>query len=468
MPPMTDTLAQLLKQAVAQHQRGALDEADVLYGQALHLDPDNFDALHLTGVLARQRGDVPRALERIGRAIAIDAGRAIAHCNLGAALQDAGDDEAALASYERALALQPDYALALCNRGNALRRLGRHDAALDSYGAALAVRPAYLEAIHGAATSLLALGEAEQALQGYERVLRAQPDHFDAWCQRGAILLRAGQFDAALDSYREALAVQPGHARARLGAANVLRALGRNDDAIAAYRQAREAGADAATVDYLLAVLGAATAPQSAPAQYVATLFDQYAPRFDRHLVDVLGYRTPQLLAQCLARSLPPAGDRDVLDLGCGTGLCGPLLRPFARHLAGVDLSAAMLARAGALAVYDALDCADIVSFLRGAGRQWDVLVAADVLVYLGDLQALFGEAAKALRAGGLFVFSIELLAEGTFALRSSGRYAHAATYVDMLAARHGFTPRERVPCTLRQDSGTDVAGLIVTLARDC
>ncbi|TWI61152.1 putative TPR repeat methyltransferase [Pseudoduganella lurida] len=464
---MTDTLTHLLKQAVAQHKRGAFAEAEALYAQVLQTDPDNFDALHLTGVLARQRGDVARALALIGRAIALDGSRAIAHCNLGAALQDAGNDKAALASYERALSLQPDYVLALCNRGNALRRLGRHEAALDSYGAALALRAGHVEAIHGAALSLLALGEAEEALQGFERVLRAQPDHVEAWCQRGAILLRAEQAEAALDSYRQALAVAPANARARLGEANVLRALGRKEDAIAAYRQAREAGADAATVDYLLAMLGAGPMPQAAPPDYVAALFDQYAPRFDRHLVDVLGYRTPGLLAQSLARHLASRADKDVLDLGCGTGLCGAVLRPFARHLAGVDLSPAMLERARALAIYDALDCADVVAFLRDADRQWDVLAAADVLVYLGDLEALFAQAHRALRAGGLFAFSVERLAAGTFTLLGSGRYAHAASYIETLAARHGFTVRELAPCTLRQDSGSDVAGLLVVLQRN-
>jgi len=514
------TIDSLLRQAVAHHQRGAFAEADALYGQVLQHDPANFDALHLTGVLARQRGDAQRALELIGRAIALDGTRAIAHCNLGAAQQDAGRDGDALASYERALALQPAYPLALCNRANALRRLGRledalagyaaalalsprypealcnralalqelgrHDDALDGFAAALAARPAYPEAVNGAAVSLLATGDTEEALRGFDRALQLRPGYAEAWCGRAGLLLYAGQPEAALDSWHRALAARPGHARAQLGLANTLRALGRHEAAVIAYRQAKKMGADAATVDYLLAALGAAAAPQSSPPDYVAALFDGYAPRFDRHLVEELRYRTPALLAGLLERHLPrqagsAAAALDVLDLGCGTGLCGPLLRPFARHLGGVDLSRAMLARAGALAVYDELACADAVAFLRDGGRQWNVLAAADVLVYIGDLDALFAAARPALRTGGLFAFSVEVLEDSTgqgrgqgseqgrdvpgYVLRASGRYAHAAAYLQELAARHGFALRVLERCTLRQDSGVDVAGLLAVMA---
>jgi predicted TPR repeat methyltransferase len=488
----------LLRQAVELHQRGDYAQAEALYARVLQADPDNVDAVHLSGVAARQRGDAPRALELIGRAIALDATRAIAHCNLGAALQDAGRDEEALASYDRALARQPGYPMALCNRANALRRLGRldeavagygdalalsprypealcnrglalqalgrHDAALDDFGAALALRPGHVDAVHGAALSLLAQGDGEGAMQGFERVLQLRPDHAEAWCGRAGILLRMGDHHAALESYERALVARPGHVRARLGRANALRALGRNDEAIVAYRQARDAGADPAAVDYLLAALGAGDAPSAAPAGYVAALFDQYAPRFDEHLVGKLAYRTPALLVRLLERHEPRRG-LDVLDLGCGTGLCGPLLRPFAARLEGVDLSAAMLERARTTGVYDALACADIVAYLRDGGKRWDVLAAADVLVYLGDLDALFAAARAALRDGGAFAFSVEALEVGTYALRESGRFAHGPAYIGALAASHGFAVRALEPCTLRQDSGVDVKGLLGLVA---
>jgi len=491
----------LLRQAVAHHQRGELARAEALYAAVLAADPDNFDALHLSGVIARQRKAPQAAFELISRALAIDANKAIAHCNLGAVLQDLGREQEALASYERALALQPAYPMAACNRGNALRRLGRLDEALDSYaralaqqprypealcnraltlqamerhadalddfGAALTERPAYAEALHGAAVSLLALDRPDDALEAFDRALRVQPDYPEAWCGRATLLLRAQEADEALHSYQQALRLRPGYARAQLGSANALRALGRHDEAVAAYEAALACGADADTVAYLLASLGAAPAPQASPAGYVAALFDQYAGRFDRHLVDVLRYRTPALLADLLARHVPAQG-LDILDLGCGTGLCGPLLRPLARRLEGVDLSAGMLTQARAQGVYDALTCAELTAFLRSAPARWDVLTAADVLVYVGALDGVFAAAREALRVDGLFVLSVETLGEEgpeEYALRHSGRYAHTPRYLEALAGQHGFTLREMVPCTLREDSGSPVAGLLVALA---
>lgn len=488
----------LLQQAVALHQQGELGRAQALYDAVLRTEPLNFDALHLSGVLARQLGEPERGLAMIDGALAIDSRRAIAHCNRGVALQDLGRHDEALASFERALALQPEYAVALSNRGNALRQLGqvdralesydaalrlapdyaealcnralalqsiaRHEAALDSFGAALTVRRAYPEALHGAAVSLLALGKPADALEGFERALQLQPDYAEAWCARGALLLRAQEHEEALSSFRDALTVRPRYARAQLGMANTLRAMGRQAEAIDAYQAALAFGADADTVGYMLAIMGAEQAPGASPAAYVKALFDQYAGSFDHHLVDVLRYRTPTLLVEALRRHLPP-GELDVLDAGCGTGLCGPLLRPLACLLEGVDLSPHMLERARDSGLYDGLYCGDMVGYLRVRPASTDVIVAADVFVYVGDLKPVFSVARLALRGGGRFAFSVEEH-EGAqpFMLRASGRYAHARAGIEALAHSHGFVIHEITPATLRQESGADMRGLLIVL----
>lgn len=498
---MDDSL-NLLQQAVTLHQQGELARAQVLYEQVLAADPRNFDALHLSGVLARQQGDAQRALDLINQAIAIDAGKAIAHCNLGVALQDLqryadaldsfdraldlqpryamalsnrgnalrnlGRVEEALDSYTGALAVQPDYAEALCNCGAALQELGRHDEALDSFGAALSVKRAYPEALHGAANSLLALGEAEQALEGFERALKLRPDYPEAWCARGSLLLRAQELDESLASFQHALDLRPAYGRAQLGLANALRALRREAEAVAAYEKALALGADPEVVGYMLAALGAQQAPSASPAAYVQGLFDQYAGRFDQHLVEVLQYRTPALLADALRRSaLQQAGGRpvrDVVDLGCGTGLCGALLRPLARTLVGVDLSPRMLERARELGIYDALYCAEMTEFLRARPGSSDLIVAADVFVYAGDLSPVLSAARASLRAGGQLAFSVEEWNAGQFALRASGRYAHSAGYLRAAAAEHGFTISALEPCVLRKEDGADIAGLLAVM----
>ncbi|MES2262825.1 MAG: tetratricopeptide repeat protein [Pseudomonadota bacterium] len=502
-PPDTGLL---LQQAVALHQRGDLQQAETLYAAVLRREPRNFDALNLMGVLARQGGATEDAIALIRQAIAADPGKAIAHCNLGAVLQDAQRHQEALDSFERALSLQPAYPMALCNRGNALRKLGRLEQALASYDAALALTPVYPEALCNRGVALQALGRAEEALHSFGRALENKPDHApsycgaavalqslgrydeaqqayrdaleidpdyaEAWRSYGTLQQRIGNYQAALDSQERALRIAPASAPAHLQRANALRALGRNDDAVAAYRDALACGADPEAVGFQLAALGAQAAPPAPPPSYIAALFDQYAGDFDQHLQRQLQYRAPQLLFDALAVHLPDSapGDSapfDVLDLGCGTGLCGALLRPLARTLTGVDLSPQMLEQARRRQLYDELVCTDVTAFLQARPASCDLAVAADVFVYLGDLQPVFRATRHALRAGGLFAFSVEEEMHGDFALRPSGRYAHSRSYLQELADAHGYAIVSLAQQVLRQDQGQDVSGLIALLRKD-
>lgn len=499
----------LIQEALGLHQRGQVEAAMALYELVLREMPEHVEALHLLGVGLRQRGRADEAVGRIAQALALHPEHATAHSNLGAALQDLDRTEDALASYERALALRPDYPMALANSGNALRRLGRVDEAIARYRRALALQPRYPEALANLAAALLTTGELAEARNAVEASLQWQPRSAQAWCARGAILQRLGEAGEAVASYERALdcdgahvdtlvnlatlaqqqrdhaaaldwaeravGYAPRHAAAHLQRANALRALDRRGDALAAYRAAQAHGADAEVTAYMIATLEGA-APAAPPPRYVAALFDQYAPNFDDHLQSGLAYATPRLLTDALRPWLPPAAGAaadlpqpalDVLDAGCGTGLCAPLLRPYARHLAGVDLSAAMLERAQARGLYDVLACAELTAFLRSAPARaaYDVIVAADVLVYLGDLRPLFAAAGSALRPGGLFAFSVERAegsVEGTgYLLQPSGRYAHAPAYIDSLP---GFELLAAQPSTLRQERGVPVDGMLYVL----
>lgn len=500
----------LLAQAVRQHQQGRLDAAQALYRRVLDADPRQFDALHLSGVIERQRGRPAQAVDLIGQALAVDPQQARAHSNLGAALADLGRVAEALASYDTALRLDPSYALAWDNRGNALRRLGRLRDALDSYeralhlqpgladawchraivlhdlgrhadavasaGQALAARPAHADALVALGNALQALDRFDEGVDAYDRALALAP-RAETWCARGAALKKAGDLAAALHSYERALALKPDYALAEHYRANALRALGQDDAAVAAYRRALALGADAEAIGFALAALGAGGQPAAAPAGYVRELFDQYAGRFDRHLVDVLGYRTPALLDGLVRAHLPalplPGSARfdTVLDLGCGTGLCGPYLRPLARHLIGVDLSQRMLDKAAEAGLYDELACADIAGWLAARDASCGpagLAMAADVLVYIGDLAPLFSGVRRVLHPGGLFAFSCEAL-DGTagddgYAIRPSNRFAHALHYVTATARAAGFTVVATERAALRQDGGRDVAGFLVLL----
>ena len=219
----------------------------------------------------------------------------------------------------------------------------------------------------------------------------------------------------------------------------------------------------------MVAALAGATT-EAAPREYVTNLFDGYAATYERHLVDVLGYRTPALMRRMLATARPgTARFRRALDLGCGTGLVGAAFRDVVGRLEGVDLSARMVDQARAKGLYDALFVGDMIEYLeRPAGWEplSDLIVAADVFAYVGHLEATFAAARGRLSAGGLFVFSIETLVRGGFALRQSGRYAHSSGYVRQLAGDHGFAIGGREVAIVRTENDVGIDGAVFVLVK--
>ncbi len=217
------SIADLLRRAVAHHQRGQLIEAEALYRQVLAVQPGNFDALHLCGVLLHQRGQAAEALKLIARALKTNARSAAAHSNYGIVLAVVDRHEDALKSYERAVALKPDYAEAFNNRGNTLRALTRTEDALASFDRAIIARPDYVEAINNRGNALVELGRCDEALASYEQALERQPDYADAMVNRGKCLALLRRSDEALASFDRTLKSQPRNAAALKERGHLLR-----------------------------------------------------------------------------------------------------------------------------------------------------------------------------------------------------------------------------------------------------
>jgi predicted TPR repeat methyltransferase len=347
-------------------------------------------------------------------------------------LRDLNRTAEALESYEGALAIKPDYAGAWYNRGSALRDLQRHT----------------------------------EALASYDTALRLMPDMAAAWVGRGLIL--SGYLDRpqeALVAYDKALAIQPDIAEAWLHRGGVLQGLKRPQEAIVSYRQALANGGDTDVIRYTLASLGDGTAPAIAPKQFIAQLFDQYSDRFDDILVGALKYQAPDFLFDMIAR-IVPSRNLDILDLGCGTGLVGSRLHSLARTLTGIDVSPRMIEMARKRGIYGELICGELIEFLQTQSENFDLAVAADVFIYIGDLSAVFAGVRGALRPGGFFAFSVEASEQHDFVLGSSLRYAQSAEYLRRLADEHGFILETVQPQVIRQQDEMDVPGYSVMLRR--
>jgi predicted TPR repeat methyltransferase len=333
----------------------------------------------------------------------------------------------------QAVRIDPTVAAAHANLGNALRLMERSDEAMSSYDRALRLQPDNTRALKGRGLILWKGHRREEALACYEHLLRLEPDYADGWIMKGA----------TLDD------------------------LSRNDEAIASYRKALEFD-DVTNPDkirYVLASLGSEAVPDASPLEYVRDLFDKYAQRFEDHLVRQLNYRVPELLVTQL-QPLLPARPVDVLDLGCGTGLCGVLLKPLARTLTGLDVSEKMLEEARGKQIYDTLVAGEIGAHLAQQSESFDLIVAADVFIYIGELSAVFKGAHRALRPGGLFAFSTEVSEGAESRLLGSLRYSHSAAYVLRLADETGWQVESMTRQMLREEDLKGVAGQVTVLRR--
>jgi len=502
---------QLLRVALQHHQAGRLLDADSYYQAILRSAPNHPEALHLSGLIAYQTGKYPLAIELIGNAINIkpsaqmhynlgnvfreqgnlDAAvecfrRAVsikpdytqAYNNLGIVYQAQGVMAAAAESYRKALSLKPDYAEAHNNLGIVLRAQGEPDAAAESYRMALAFKPNYAEAHYGLGNAFHEQGRLDEAVFHYRQALSLKPNDAEIYNSLGIVLQKQRKIDEAINCYRSALSLHPDYADAFGNLGGALRAQGHLDEALACFQQVIRLMPGNDMAQHQIASL-TGNNTERAPAQYVESVFDDYADKFDAHLQQGLKYDIPQKMAALIAQhSTPSAAKWDVLDLGCGTGLAGLAFAPFARRLVGVDLSTKMLEKARERNVYQRLEHSDLITMLRGeADSSYDVIIAADVFVYLGKLDEIVGEIKRLLRPGGVFTFSVEAAEapsnekpeqsdQQEYRLEITGRYTHASGYINRLAASNDFLVRDMAETQIRVERERPVNGYLVLWQR--
>ncbi|MBP2227481.1 putative TPR repeat methyltransferase [Azospirillum agricola] len=415
---------------------GDADGAAAAFRLAVAADPGNGEAW---AALAETAG----AVAAHARAVAIDPRSWMWRLGLAEALRLAGALNDSIALYRVLAEERADSAPVRLGHARALRAAGRAAEALAEHREAAALRPDDSESALELAEALVAAGDALAAVELLQPLSRRAPDDAVLHHAVGRAWIALREPEKALSALRRARALDP---EDRLGIAPLIAAL--------------EAGEGA-----------------DLSAAYVRALFDRYADRFDQDLLGKLGYAAPDLLRSAVDRvsgsgarvgtgAIGPAAGLRVLDLGCGTGLAGVSFRPLAGFLAGVDLSPRMVDKARDRRLYDDLRVGDVVAALDEAPAAWDLLVAADVLVYIGDLDPVFRAAARALVPGGRFAATVERSPEDGFTLGPARRYAHAETYLRATAEAAGLTIRLMEPCTPRREKGVGVPGLLFVAER--
>jgi predicted TPR repeat methyltransferase len=417
-------------------QGGDSEGADKILQEVVAQVPGFPDAWNFRGIIAAHGGRYDEAEGFIRRAIELAPEYADAHSNLGNLLLKQKRHDEAVGCYQRAVALRPELVSAHHNLGNAYKAQNRYPEAIASYKRAVELAPERGPSHFSLAQAYTDLGLTEQALEGYKASLRLSPGETSIYAQLGSVLVACGQLDNAAKMYRAWVTVDPDNATAR----------------------------------HMLAACTGEAVEGRASDGYVRETFDLFADCFDRVLSN-LQYRAPALVSEGVAALLgQPAGNLDVVDAGCGTGLCGESLRPYARRLVGVDLSGGMLEKALARKLYDQLHHHELVAFLNGAPGAYDLVVSADTLVYFGKLDAAMAAAATALRPGGHLVFTVERAEEAEapegFRLHPHGRYSQSEPYLRSVLTAAGLHPRSLTRCVLRNENSKPVEGLLVVAAR--
>jgi len=424
-----NVLARQIAKGIRLHQRGQLADAEKIYGRVLRKDPNNVNALNFLGVLSQQRGDAPRGISLLEKCIQLDPQYADAYQNLVRMLLDQGDYERALLFSEGLISLSPYSAEAFISHGVCNEKLGRYTEARDSLEKGLQLDATHIRARFKLASVLRELGEANAAIEHYRAVLQADPTFEVAYESLGLLLYKQGEIDGMADIYRRWLNEFPGNARAA----------------------------------HLYASCSDVPAPERASDAYVADVFDSFADTFDKSLSD-LNYQAPQLVADALDAS-SRGNSLDILDVGCGTGLCGPLIYQFAARLVGVDLSSRMLEKAKLLDIYDELHKMELVSFMRSTAENFDCVISADTLVYFGDVQPVFAAVVEVLNPGGEFIFTVEMLEASSgqeYRLNPHGRYSHSSLYIDRSIIISGLKLERIDEVVFRKEGDQDVIGLLI------
>jgi predicted TPR repeat methyltransferase len=425
------TVGEAMQMALTFQQRGQLAEAEKIYERVLEVAPDHPDIVHFYGVLLHQLGRSDEAIATIRRSLELEPDRAECYNNLGIILRAKERYDEAAEAYARAVELDPQHANAYNNLGVLRRFTGKPAEAEAAYRKAIELNPNYSEAYHNLGVLLSGQKRHREAILCFFKVLAIEPQRTDDRRLLAIAYCELGERDKAIEVFEKWLKEDPANPVAR----------------------------------HMLAAVSGRDVPPRASDAYVESSFDAFAESFERKL-EQLSYRAPRLIGMALeGAGRPPEGALDVLDAGCGTGLCGPHIKPYARRLVGVDLSGGMLSKARQKDIYDELVKGELTAFLRSQTAAFDIIVSADTLVYFGRLDEVSHAAFAALRPGGLLIFTVEELVsppEGVeFRIETHGRYSHSQHYVARVLDEAGFDT-EIAHADLRTESALPVAGLVV------
>ncbi|MSP28502.1 MAG: tetratricopeptide repeat protein [Methylococcales bacterium] len=426
------SLKTALQLAIRLHQANQYEYAEDIYRQLLELEPENPNILHYFGLLRHQRGYATEGVEWIKKALLLAPDYVDAENNLGNIYLQTGQAELAEPHFRRVIDINPNFATVYGNLGIALRELGQH----------------------------------EEAAASLWKAIELQPNDAHLYQNLGNIYRHSKNYHEAVGMYRKSLELKPFDVEAYRKLSRTFYLMGEIEQCIGILTQWLDYDPENPTALHLIAAYTRTNAPPRASDAYVRETFDGFAMSFDG-VLKRLDYQAPFLVQHALQQINPDANNWTVLDAGCGTGLCGALVKPLVKRLDGVDLSPKMLEHAHARDVYDALFEAELTEFFLQADAIYNAITCADTFCYFGELTDVMHAAGSALMPEGWFIFTLEKIEETEanegFRLNLHGRYSHTEAYISNTLINAGFRIHCIETAALRKEGYDNVAGLVVT-----
>lgn len=452
---------------LALQQLKRTEEAIVSFRDAIRFQPDFVDAHINLGDALRDVQKAEQACHAYRAAAKLRPDIPAIHTRLAIALRESGDLTGAERSLQQALQIDSKHIPAMLELGRLKIQRRQYPEAIALFREVLSLNRACKEACLQIGGIELIRGNFEAAVESYQKILEFAPEDIGTRLLVTRMLASHGLLKRAEDVCRNGLESSPNAVVLLCELGKVMSEQGRAEEAASCLQQARELDPQNEEVEYLLSSFNQNKDAYVAKQKHIRKMFDGYADSFDSHLRATLEYDIPEQLSRVIGEAAVMARQGlDIMDLGCGTGLCGPLFRNVAGRLVGVDLSSRMLEKARERHVYDELLEADIIDVLQRSANAFDVILAADVFIYVGDVAPVFAGCAQALRAGGLFAFSVESVEGDKYVLRTSGRYGHPLRYIRALAEEHGFDVLVVREAMIRKEGQQPIPGHVVTLMK--
>lgn len=371
----------------------------------------------------------------------------------------------ALSLYEKILDIQPDDPECLNKIGLIHLEQDRFDEGLASLEKAFKINPELTDIHHNLACLYLHNKDYQQALTHWMKYLKTNTD-LDTYYNIGVCYLYLGRYDDCTAHLFHVIKKDPNHYKSLINLGAAFLQKNHPSSACTYYRRAQEISPTPA-IAHILSALEQSSKPDSMPSDYVVDLFDNYAFHYDNHLCDVLDYQLPKHIQHLVQSHLNlEQGSQFSLDLGCGTGLSGQVVKPFCSSLNGIDISPNMIELAQKKSLYDSLICADIMTLQTQFIQKVELLLTADTVPYFGDLNPLFHLAQQYLQSRGYWLLSIESDYNQPFNLMTSARFSHSPDYLSALASQYGFSIFHSENIQLRTQQNQYITGMLFALQR--